>query len=138
MRAAETYEELRPLLFSIAYRMLGSVAEAEDIVQEAFLRYHALEDTSRIDSPKAYLSAVTTRLAIDQLRSARVRRETYPGQGLPEPVVAGLPAGVAMGARRGGVDAPGQRLENWKLRRALARPYFLRSTARLSRVSRWL
>ena len=50
MRAAETYEELRPLLFSIAYRMLGSVAEAEDIVHEAFLRYLALEDTSRIDS----------------------------------------------------------------------------------------
>jgi RNA polymerase sigma-70 factor, ECF subfamily len=87
MRAAETYEELRPLLFSIAYRMLGSVAEAEDIVQEAFLRYHALEDTSRIDSPKAYLSAVTTRLAIDQLRSARVRRESYIGEWLPEPLL---------------------------------------------------
>jgi RNA polymerase sigma-70 factor (ECF subfamily) len=87
MRAAETYEELRPLLFSIAYRMLGSVAEAEDIVQEAFLRYHALGDTSRIDSPKSYLSAVTTRLAIDQLRSARVRRESYIGEWLPEPLL---------------------------------------------------
>src|SRR5262249_56174017 len=85
MRTAETYEELRPLLFSIAYRMLGSVAEAEDIVQEAFLRYHALEDTSRIDSPKAYLSTVTTRLAIDQLRSAPVRPESYIGHWLPPP-----------------------------------------------------
>src|SRR5262245_26625189 len=87
MRAAETYEELRPLLFSIAYRMLGSVAEAEDTVQEALLRYHALGDTSRVDSPKAYLSAVTTRLAIDQLRSARARRESYIGEWLPEPLL---------------------------------------------------
>ena len=87
MRAAETYEDLRPLLFSIAYRMLGSVAEAEDIVQEAFLRYHALEDASEIDSPRAYLSTVTTRLAIDHLRSARMRRESYIGEWLPEPLL---------------------------------------------------
>ena len=87
MRVAETYEELRPLLFSIAYRMLGSVAEAEDIVQEAFLRYHALDDTNQVDSPKAYLAAVTTRLAIDHLRSARVRRESYIGEWLPEPLL---------------------------------------------------
>ncbi|HEY6606781.1 MAG TPA: RNA polymerase sigma-70 factor [Gaiellaceae bacterium] len=87
MRAAETYADLRPLLFSIAYRMLGSVTEAEDIMQEAFLRYHALGDTSEIDSPKAYLSAVTTRLAIDHLRSARVRRESYVGEWLPEPLL---------------------------------------------------
>jgi RNA polymerase sigma-70 factor, ECF subfamily len=87
MPLAETYEDLRSLLFSIAYRMLGSVAEAEDVVQEAFLRYHALEDTSQIDSPKAYLSAVTTRLAIDHLRSARVRRESYIGEWLPEPLL---------------------------------------------------
>src|SRR5262245_39719728 len=82
----ETYEDLRPLLFSIAYRMLGSVAEAEDIVQEAFLRYEgALADEhDRIDSPKAYLSAITTRLSIDHLRSARVRRERYVGEWLPE------------------------------------------------------
>jgi RNA polymerase sigma-70 factor, ECF subfamily len=85
-RVAETYEELRPLLFSIAYRMLGSVAEAEDIVQDSFVRYHrALEQQAEIDSPKAYLSAVTTRLAIDQLRSAR--RETYIGEWLPEPLL---------------------------------------------------
>jgi RNA polymerase sigma-70 factor (ECF subfamily) len=87
-RVAEAYEDLRPLLFSIAYRMLGSVAEAEDIVQEAFLRYQrALEDGVQIESPKAYLSAVTTRLAIDHLRSARVRKETYVGEWLPEPLL---------------------------------------------------
>ena len=75
---AETYADLRPLLFSIAYRMLGSVAEAEDVVQDAFVRYQrALEQGGEVESPKAYLSAVTTRLAIDRLRSARVRREEY-------------------------------------------------------------
>jgi RNA polymerase sigma-70 factor (ECF subfamily) len=86
---AEAYEDLRPLLFSIAYRMLGSVAEAEDIVQEAFLRYHRalLEDGTEIESPRAYLSAVTTRLAIDHLRSARVRKESYVGEWLPEPLL---------------------------------------------------
>jgi RNA polymerase sigma-70 factor, ECF subfamily len=82
------FTELRPLLFSIAYRMLGSVTDAEDVVQDAYLRYHgALADGTRIESPKAYLSAVTTRLAIDLLRSARVRRETYVGQWLPEPLL---------------------------------------------------
>jgi len=87
-RLAETYTELRPLLFSIAYRMLGSVAEAEDVVQDAFLRYEgAVERSGEIDSPKAYLSAVTTRLAIDELRSARVRREQYVGEWLPEPLL---------------------------------------------------
>jgi RNA polymerase sigma-70 factor (ECF subfamily) len=81
----ELQEQLRPYLFSIAYRMLGSVAEAEDVVQEAFLRYH--EAGVEADSPKAYLATVTTRLAIDQLRSARARREVYPGEWLPEPLV---------------------------------------------------
>jgi RNA polymerase sigma-70 factor (TIGR02957 family) len=82
-------EELRPRAFAIAYRMLGSVAEAEDVVQEALLRLHqVLESGERIDSPGAYLGTVTTRLAIDQLRSARARRETYVGEWLPEPVVA--------------------------------------------------
>jgi RNA polymerase sigma-70 factor, ECF subfamily len=79
MSTADVYQRLRPLMFSIAYRMLGSVSEAEDIVQEAFLRYHQ-SGSGRADSPKAFLSAVTTRLCIDHLRSARVRRETYPGQ----------------------------------------------------------
>ncbi len=85
----ETFEDLRPLLFSIAYRMLGSVAEAEDIVQDAFLRYHRalLDKPTDIESPKAYLSAVTTRLAIDHLRSARVRKESYIGEWLPEPLL---------------------------------------------------
>jgi RNA polymerase sigma-70 factor (ECF subfamily) len=81
----ETQEELRPYLFSIAYRMLGSVADAEDVVQEAFLRYQEADVDA--DSPKAYLATVTTRLAIDELRSARVRREVYPGEWLPEPIV---------------------------------------------------
>ena len=85
------YQDLRPLLFSIAYRMLGSVSEAEDIVQEAFLRYHrATAGGQHVpESPKAYLSAVTTRLCIDQLRSARARRESYVGEWLPEPLLTG-------------------------------------------------
>jgi RNA polymerase sigma-70 factor, ECF subfamily len=105
-------DELRPLLFAIAYRMLGSVSEAEDIVQEAFLRYHSVTmggrppksprsvttrgrpsefargaATWQPESPKAYLSAITTRLCIDHARSARVRRETYVGEWLPEPLL---------------------------------------------------
>jgi len=88
-RVDETYESLRPLLFSIAYRMLGTVTEAEDVVQEALLRHHrAQAEGVEVESTKAYLSAVTTRLAIDHLRSARVRRETYVGEWLPEPLVA--------------------------------------------------
>ncbi len=80
-----TAEELRPLMLSIAYRMVGSFSEAEDIVQEAFLRLHQAGD---VDSPRAWLSTVVTRLSIDHLRSARVRREEYPGPWLPEPVLA--------------------------------------------------
>ena len=99
MSTAEIYQRLRPLMFSIAYRMLGSVSEAEDIVQEAFLRYHAAQPRqAEIGSPKAYLSAVTTRLCIDHLRSARARREAYPGEWLPEPLLTGEaadPAGQA-------------------------------------------
>jgi RNA polymerase sigma-70 factor (ECF subfamily) len=80
--------ELRPLVFSIAYRMLGSVAEAEDIAQETLLRAHReLRDGTEIASPKAYMTAIATRLAIDQLRSARVRREAYVGPWLPEPLL---------------------------------------------------
>ena len=79
-------DELRPLLFSIAYRMLGSVGDAEDVVQEALLRY---EQAEGVESPKAWLTSVVTRLAIDQLRSARARRETYVGEWLPEPLVNG-------------------------------------------------
>jgi RNA polymerase sigma factor (sigma-70 family) len=85
---SDLYEEHRRLMFSIAYRMLGSASDAEDIVQEAFLRLHRESDkATKIESPKAYLSAVTTRLSIDHLRSARVRRERYVGTWLPEPLV---------------------------------------------------
>jgi RNA polymerase sigma-70 factor (TIGR02957 family) len=84
----ELLDELRPRAFAIAYRMLGSVTEAEDVVQEALLRVNnALEAGEKIESPRAYVATVTTRLAIDELRSARVRRETYVGEWLPEPVV---------------------------------------------------
>lgn len=79
------HDRLRPLMFAIAYRMLGSVAEAEDVIQEAFLRMH--QDSTEVESPEAYATTVTTRLAIDHLRSARVRRESYVGDWLPEPLV---------------------------------------------------
>ena len=81
-------DELRPVAFAIAYRMLGSVSEAEDVVQEALLRLHqALDGGERIASPRAFVATVTTRLAISELRSARVRRERYVGDWLPEPIV---------------------------------------------------
>lgn len=80
--------ELRPVALAIAYRMLGSVAEAEEVVQESLLRLsQALERGERIESPRAYLATVTTRLAIDELRSARARRESYVGDWLPEPLL---------------------------------------------------
>jgi RNA polymerase sigma-70 factor, ECF subfamily len=95
-RVGELYEELRPLMFSIAYRMVGSASEAEDIVQEAFLRFHRESGKeTAIESPKAYLSAVTTRLSIDHLRSARVRRESYIGTWLPEPLLTDPESDVA-------------------------------------------
>ncbi|MFL5883447.1 MAG: sigma-70 family RNA polymerase sigma factor, partial [Thermoleophilaceae bacterium] len=85
---SELLDELRPTAFAIAYRMLGSVAEAEDVVQEALLRVHgAIEGGERIESPRAYIATVTTRLAIDELRSARAQREVYTGEWLPEPLV---------------------------------------------------
>jgi RNA polymerase sigma-70 factor (TIGR02957 family) len=86
--ASDLYGELRPRAFAIAYRMLGSVSEAEDVVQEAFLRMHqTLQRDERIASPRAYIATLVTRLAIDQLRSARARRERYVGEWLPEPLV---------------------------------------------------
>ena len=85
-------KELRPSAFAIAYRMLGTVTEAEDVVQEALMRLHrALSAGERIDSPRAFVATVTTRLAIDELRSARVKRERYVGEWLPEPVVTDGP-----------------------------------------------
>ncbi|MGH2783373.1 MAG: sigma factor, partial [Thermoleophilaceae bacterium] len=88
MSGVAMLEELRPRAFAVAYRMLGSVSEAEDIVQEALLRLHLrLRDGEQIQSPRAYLSTVVTRLCIDHLRSARVQRESYVGEWLPEPLV---------------------------------------------------
>ncbi len=91
MTRTEEFEEFRSLLFSIAYRMTGRVTEAEDLVQEAFVRLeHARQSGVVVESPRAYLAAVTTRLAIDYQRSARARKETYVGTWLPEPIVANL------------------------------------------------
>ncbi|MCS0601253.1 RNA polymerase sigma-70 factor [Streptomyces sp. LP11] len=86
MNRTEEFQELRPLLFSLAYRILGEVGEAEDTVQETWLRYAAATTEPR--SVKAFLSTTVTRLAIDVLRSARVRRERYAGPWLPEPLLA--------------------------------------------------
>jgi RNA polymerase sigma-70 factor (ECF subfamily) len=81
-------DELRPVAFAIAYRMLGSVSEAEDVTQEALLRVdQAVQRGEQIASPRAYIATVTTRLAINELRSARVRREHYVGEWLPEPII---------------------------------------------------
>ena len=80
------FERERPLLFALAYRMLGSVMDAEDIVQEAFLRWQQVP-VQQIASPQGYLQRIVTRLCIDQLRSARVQREAYIGPWLPEPLI---------------------------------------------------
>jgi RNA polymerase sigma-70 factor (TIGR02957 family) len=81
-------DELRPVAFAIAYRMLGSVTEAEDVVQEVLLRVHqALEAGEQLASPRAFVATVTTRRAIDELRAARARREHYVGEWLPEPII---------------------------------------------------
>jgi RNA polymerase sigma-70 factor, ECF subfamily len=85
MTRGEEFEELRSLLFAIAYRILGSVAEAEDAVQETWLRYES--SPTQPTSTKAFLSAVVTRISIDVLRSARARRETYVGPWFPEPLL---------------------------------------------------
>ena len=87
---ASVYQSYRPLLFSIAYRMTGSATEAEDILQEGYLRLHAAAATdagSPIDSPRAYLSTVITRLALDHLKKAKAERERYDGPWLPEPLL---------------------------------------------------
>src|SRR5579875_573118 len=93
-------EQLRTVSFAIAYRMLGSVSEAEDVVQEALLRVHrAIERGEQIAARRAYVATVTTRLAINELRSARARRERYVGEWLPEPILTE------------GVDDPAQHAE---------------------------
>jgi RNA polymerase sigma-70 factor (ECF subfamily) len=86
----DRFEAARPRLAAIAYRLLGSAAEAEDAVQEAFLRWQAA-DIGRIEIPEAWLTKVLTNLCLNQLSSARARRETYVGQWLPEPLLAGDP-----------------------------------------------
>ena len=86
MNCAEQFTEYRSLLFAIAYRMLGSVMDAEDMVQETFIRCDQAS-TEDVQSPKAYLTSIVTRLCIDYLRSARVQRETYVGDWLPEPLI---------------------------------------------------
>jgi RNA polymerase sigma-70 factor (TIGR02957 family) len=91
MATSDLYGELRPRAFAIAYQMLGSVGEAEDVVQEAFLRMHqTLQRDEQLTSPRAYIATLVTRLAIDQLRSARARRERYVGEWLPEPLAIEL------------------------------------------------
>ena len=82
----EVFTTDRPLLFSIAYRMLGSASDAEDVRQDAWLRYRSAGDTA-IRSPKAFATTIVTRLCLDRLKSARVARETYVGPWLPEPVL---------------------------------------------------
>jgi RNA polymerase sigma-70 factor (ECF subfamily) len=88
---AAAFDALRPTLLRVAYRMLGSVADAEDVVQEAWLRWTA-EDRAVVRVPEAFLRRVVTRLCLDQLKSARARRETYVGPWLPDPVVEPEPA----------------------------------------------
>lgn len=85
MTTVEEFEDLRPLLFAIAYRILGSVSEAEDAVQETWVRYET--SGTRADSPRAFLSTVVTRVSINMLESARARRERYVGEWLPEPIL---------------------------------------------------
>ena len=80
------FEDHRQFLVGVAYRMLGSIAEAEDVVQESFLRWGTV-DTATVEDPRAYLARVVTRLCLDRLKSARARREEYVGTWLPEPVV---------------------------------------------------
>lgn len=82
----KVFLQMRPRLFAAAYRMLGSVSDTEDILQEAYLRWQR-SDRSAIQEPAGYLIRITTRLCLDLLKSARVRRETYPGEWLPEPVL---------------------------------------------------
>ncbi len=91
MDRSEVFTSYRPLLFSIAYRMLGTVMDAEDILQETFLRWQQ-SSTENVENPRAFLSAVVTRLCIDQLRSARRQREEYIGPWLPEPFIANEPS----------------------------------------------
>lgn len=84
---AAIFENHRAYIFGLAYRMLGSVMEAEDVVQDAYLRYQAAAQKEEIETPKAYLTTITTRLSLDVLKSARIQREEYVGSWLPEPLI---------------------------------------------------
>ncbi|MGW0468608.1 RNA polymerase sigma factor SigJ [Streptomyces sp. NPDC003027] len=95
----DVFQEHRPMLTGVAYRMLGRVADAEDVVQEAWLRWSAA-DRSDVREPRAYLVRVTTRLALDRLRQVRARRESYVGPWLPEPVVTDFGPAVPDTAER--------------------------------------
>src|SRR5256885_15299040 len=86
MTSADAFESHRPRLFGVAYRMLGSASEAEDVVQDAWLRY-AAASRDDIRSPEAFLTTIVTRLCLDRLKSARASREQYVGPGLPEPML---------------------------------------------------
>src|SRR5438067_1420864 len=110
MTREEQFDEHRALLFSIAYRMLGSVMDAEDVVQDAFLRWQGASD-AEVESPKAYLSTIVTRLCLDHLRSARVQREQYVGPWLPEPLVTEQAPDAADPRRRRGGTLPARHPE---------------------------
>ena len=101
--AAEVFDEHRGLLVSVAYRILGSVTDAEDAVQEAWLRWSGV-DHSEVNDPRAFLVRVTTRLAIDRLRRAKTRRESYVGPWLPEPILTRQDLCRGRGDGRVGVD----------------------------------
>src|SRR3954467_4862089 len=90
MGEAEPFVALKPKLFGIAYRMLGSVSDAEDVVQDAYLRWQAA-DTAEVRNAEAFLMTVVVRLSLDELRSARARREQYVGPWLPEPLLVDAP-----------------------------------------------
>lgn len=100
--ATDVFEEHRPVLMGVAYRMLGRVADAEDIVQEAWLRWSGVDagDRGRVREPRAYLVRITTRLAIDRLRQVKARREAYVGPWLPEPLLTDLGRTVPDAAER--------------------------------------
>jgi RNA polymerase sigma-70 factor, ECF subfamily len=100
-------EQHRAHLFGVAYRILGSAADAEDVVQEAFLRARAAAGSEEIRSPRAWLTTIATRLCLDEVRSARRRREEYVGPWLPEPVLTGMPDDAAAAAQASGGERVG-------------------------------
>ncbi len=100
----ETFDTLRPYLFAIAYRMLGSVMEAEDMVQESWIRWERV-DPSAVQNPKAFLAKTVTRLCLDHLKSAKTQREQYTGEWLPEPIL------TDQATRLANADSPDQLVE---------------------------